>query len=178
MEELLVKLKTWKSEMEKKGLRMNMEKTNIRVSGIILDLLKKSGMDPCGVCQPRVGNNAIFCGGCFCWIHKKCSGIKGPMCPDTDFRCARCLGTAWPIDGRTVMEMKADEAIPEFCYLRDMLSAGGGCELTLVICCICAWGKFCQQLPLLNNPQTTSSDQRLGVFNMCTENQPFPHHIS
>ena len=51
MEELLVKLKTWKTEMEKKGLRVNMGKTKIMVSGMDLDLLKKSGKDPCGVCQ-------------------------------------------------------------------------------------------------------------------------------
>ena len=94
MEELLVKLKTSKTEMEKKGLRVNMGKTKITVSGMDLDLLKKSGKDPCGVCQKGVGSNAIFCGGCLCWIHKKCSGIKGPLHPDPDFRCARCLGKA------------------------------------------------------------------------------------
>ena len=58
MEELLVKLKTWKTEMEKKGLRVNMGKTKIMVSGMDLDLLKKSGKDPCGVCQKGVGSNA------------------------------------------------------------------------------------------------------------------------
>ena len=38
-EELLVKVKTWKTEMEKKGLRMNMRKTKIMESGINLDVL-------------------------------------------------------------------------------------------------------------------------------------------
>ena len=65
---------------------MNMGKTKIMVSGLDLDLLKRSGKDPCGVCQKGVGSNAILlCGGCLPWIHKKCSGIKGP---DPDFRCA------------------------------------------------------------------------------------------
>ena len=99
MEELLVKLKTWKTEMEKKGLRVNMGKTKIIVSGMDLDLLKKSGKEPFGLCHNGVGSNAFFCGGCLCWIHKRCSGIKGPLRPDPDFRCARCLGKAWPIDG-------------------------------------------------------------------------------
>ena len=85
MEELLVKLKTWKTEMEMKGLRVNMGKTNLLVSGMDLDLLKKSGKDPCSVCQKGVGSNAIFCGGCSSWIHKKCSGIKGPLRADPDF---------------------------------------------------------------------------------------------
>ena len=43
------------------------------------------------------------------------------------------------------------EAVPEFCYLGDMLSAGGGCELAAVTRCKSAWGKFRQLLPLLTN---------------------------
>ena len=155
MEELLVKLKTWKTEMEKKGMRVNIGKTKIMVSGMDLDLLKKSGKDPCGVCQKGVGSNAIFCGGCLCWIHKKCSGIKGPLRPDPDFRCTPCLGKARPIDGRTLKEVKFDdeklEAVPEFCYLGDILSASGGCKLAAVTRCKCALGKFRQLLPLLTN---------------------------
>ena len=52
-------------------------------------------------------------------------------------------------------EVKVDdeklEAVPEFCYLGDMLSAGCGCELAAVTRCKCAWGKFRQLLPLLTN---------------------------
>ena len=156
MEELLVKVQTWKTEMEKKGLRVNMGKTEIMESGINLDVLKKSGKYPCGVCQSRVGSsNAIFCGGCKRWVHKKCSGIKGPLRPDPEFRCARCLGTARAIDEREVSEVEVGneklEVVPEFCYLGDMLSAGGGCELAAITRCKCAWGKFRQLLPLLTN---------------------------
>ena len=139
---------------------VNMGKTKIMASGMNLDLLKKSGKDPCGVCQTGVGSNSIFCGGCLCWIHKKCSGIKGPLRPDPDFRCTWCLGTARPIDGRTVKEVKVDdeklETVPEFCYLGDMLSAGGGCELAAITCCKCAWGKF-RNLPLLTRGRVYSS---------------------
>ena len=156
MEELLVKVQTWKTEMEKKGLRVNMEKTKIMESGINLDVWKKSGKYPCGVCQSEVGSsNAIFNGGCKRWVHKKCSGIKGPLRPDPEFRCARCFGTARAIDEREVSEVEVGnkklEVVPEFCYLGDMLSAGGGCELAAITRCKCAWGKFRQLLPLLTN---------------------------
>ena len=156
MEELLIKVQTWKTEMEKKGLRVSMGKTKIMESGINLDVLKKSGKYPCGVCQSGVGSsNAIFCGGCKRWVHKKCSGIKGPLRPDPEFRCARCLGTARAINEREVSEVEVGnkklEVVPEFCYLGDMLSAGGGCELAAITCCKCAWGKFRQLLPLLTN---------------------------
>ena len=44
------------------------------MSGINLDLLKKSGKDPSSVCQRGVGSNAIFRDGC--------------LLNDPDFRCA------------------------------------------------------------------------------------------
>ena len=133
---------------------MSMGKTKILNSGINLDVLKnKSGKDPCGVCQTGVGRNLILCGSCKRWVHKKCSGIKGPLLPDHDFRCARCLGTAQAIDEREVTEVEVGneklKAVPNFCYLGDMLSAGGGCQLAAITCCKCAWGKFCQLLHLL-----------------------------
>ena len=86
MEELQVKLKTWKAETEKKGLWVNMGKTKIRVSGPNLDLLKKSGKDVASVRQMSdVGRIFIFYGGYLSWIHKKCSGIKGPLRTDPVF---------------------------------------------------------------------------------------------
>ena len=140
------------------------------VSDTDLDLLKKSGKDPCCVCQKGVGSNAIFCGGCMCWIHKKCSGIKGLLHPNPDFSCAGCLGTAQPIDGRMIKKVEVDdeklEAVPEFCYLGDMLSAGGGCMLAAVTCCKCAWGNFRQLLPLLTN-RNLSLLTRGRVYSTC-----------
>ena len=108
-----------------------MGKTKIMESGINLDVLKKSGKYPCGVCQSGVGSsNAIFCGGCKRWVHKKCSGIKGPLRPDPEFRCARCLGTARAINERDVSEVeigsKGLKLSQSSATLGDMLSAGGG----------------------------------------------------
>ena len=64
---------------------------------------------------------------------------------------AQCLRTAWAIDEREVSEVEVGnekfEVVPEFCYLGDMLSAGGGCDHTLQMC----MGKFRQLLPLLTN---------------------------
>ena len=72
------------------------------------------------------------------------------MLPESEFTCARCLGTARVIDGRQSLEVEVGneklEVAPEFCYLGDMLSAGGGCELA-------ARGKFRQLLLLLTNRQ-------------------------
>ena len=88
-------------------------------------------------------------------MNKKCCGIKGHLGHDLEFRCARCLETPWAIDERedkeVVVENEKLEVVPNFCYLGDMLSTGGGCELAVITCCKCTWGKFCQLLPFLTN---------------------------
>ena len=157
-EELLVKVKTWKTEMEKKGLRVNMGKTKIMESGIKLDVLKKFEKYPCGVCLTGVGStNAFLCDGCERWVHKKCSDIKGRLLPDSVFRCARCLGLPGLFVERQSLEIEVGneklEVVSGFCYFGDMLSAGGGCELAAITCCKYAWGKFRQLLPHLTNRQ-------------------------
>ena len=63
--------------MEKKGLLVNMGKTKIMESGINLDVLKKSGKYPCGVCLTGVSStNAILCDGCEHWVHKNAVALR------------------------------------------------------------------------------------------------------
>ena len=67
--------------------------------------------------------------------------------------------------------MKVDdkkvEAVPELCYLGDMLSAGCGCELAAITFCKCAWGNFANCFrSLAHQPQPAASDPNWGVFNM------------
>ena len=97
-------------------------------------------------------------------MHKKCSSIKGRLQPESEFTCARCLGAARAIDGRQSLEVEVGneklEVVPEFCYLGDMLSAGGGCKLAAITRCKCAWGKFRQLLPLLTNRQVCDGCER------------------
>ena len=169
MEELEVKLEQWKKGMEAKGLRVNMAKTKVMISGPELHTLKDSGKYPCAVCRTGVRSNAIQCGQCHLWVHKKCSGLRR-LTPDPDYKCKRCLGLARPIDGRPVTEVQVDgntlEAVDSFCYLGDMLSAGGGCELSSTVRVKTAWGKFRGLLPILTSrviPITT----RGRVYNTC-----------
>ena len=84
-----------------------------------------------------VGYNSIHCNGCKLWVLKKCSGLQ-QLAPNPDYRCARCMGIARPIDGRPQSEVQVGpdklEVVASFCYLGDMLSAGGGyfsCENSL-----------------------------------------------
>ena len=89
---------------------------------------------------------------CKLWVHKKCSGLQR-LTPNPDYRCARCMGNAHPIDGRPQSEVQVGpdklEVVASFCYLVDMLSAGGGCEIVITTRVKTAWKKFMELLPLL-----------------------------
>ena len=77
--------------------------------------------------------NSIYCNGCKLWVHKKCSGLQR-LTSDPDYRCAWCMGNACPIDGRPQSEVQVGPdklVVASFCYLGDMLSAGGGCEMAV-----------------------------------------------
>ena len=96
--------------------------------------------------------NSIFCSGCKRWVHKKCSGLK-KLVDDPNFKCARCLGHARPVDGRQQKSVQVGEdeleVVAWFCYLGDALSAGGGCDLATRIRVKCGWKKFLELQPLL-----------------------------
>ena len=65
----------WNTNMKEKRLRVNMGKTNVLIPGPRLDVLRKCGKDPCGVCLKGAGTYSVFCDGWSSWIHKKCSGV-------------------------------------------------------------------------------------------------------
>ena len=117
------------------------------ICGTGLDLLQSSGEFPCAVCRTGVGSNSIFCNGCKHWVHKKCSGLKR-LTKDPDYRCTRCQGTARPLDGRPQKEV---QDVASFCYLGDMHSAAGGCELSTTTRVKTARKKFKELLLVLSS---------------------------
>ena len=134
--------------MAEKGLRVNAGKTKIMICGTGLDLLQSSSDFPCAVCRTGVGSNSILCKGCKHWVHKKCSGLKH-LTEDPDYRC---LGTARPLDSRPQREVQVGsdklEVVASFCYLEDMLSAAGGCELSTTTRVKTTWKKFRELIPV------------------------------
>ena len=170
LEECIARLKVWKEGMERKGLRINMKKTKLMVSGLGLDLLHDSGAFPCAVCRNGAGVNSIQCLQCMYWVHKKCSCVRGRFAEDPDYVCPRCCDQARPIDNRPVMQVDVDGTLlnveSNLCYLGDMLCAGGGCKLAIVTRCSTAWGKFKRLLPILTSKHV-SLRTRWKVFNAC-----------
>ena len=101
-----------------------------------------------------VGYNSILCTSCNCWVHKKCSGISGSPSAVRDFTCKRCSGIL-PIqnDIQNVVTLNGDslEVVQKFCYLGNMLDAGGGAQSGSMARVQCVWGKFRNLLPLLSS---------------------------
>ena len=101
-----------------------------------------------------MGSNSIFCKSCKHLVHKKCSGLKR-LTEDPDYRCTQCQGTARLLDGRPEREAQvwSDKlaVLASFCYLGDMLSAAGGCELSTTTHVKTAWKKFKELIPVLSS---------------------------
>ena len=67
----------WKEAFESKGLKVNLGKTMVMVSGnITKDGMHKSKVHPCGVGSLRVNANTVLCAQCSKWIHSRCVGVK------------------------------------------------------------------------------------------------------
>jgi len=124
-EDLIKRLNGWKSNVENRGMRVNMNKTKVMISGERQKPVQKSARWSCGVCGRGVGSQSIQCTSCHKWVHKKCSGIKGSMYKA--MRSFICRGCSNPVisTGHTIVDIGASanlEVVDKFCYLGDMLS--------------------------------------------------------
>ena len=93
-DDLIKRLNEWKDNVENRGMRVNMNKTKVMISGE----QQKAVRWPCGFCGRGVGNNSMQYTSCQKWVHRKCSGIKGSMYKVMKtFVCRRCMN---PVTGR------------------------------------------------------------------------------
>ena len=103
------------------------------------------------MCLKGVGRNSILCPACKCWVHAKCSCLKGQHAKATNFVCLQCSSGAVADRNNEEKVMLAGsnlEMVDKFCYLDDMLDAGGGAESSTVTR-VSGWKKFRELLPLL-----------------------------
>jgi len=70
------RLNEWKDFVKNRGMRVNMNKTKVMISGEWHKVMQKAVRWPCG---RDVGNNSIQYTSCQKWLHRKCSGIKGSI---------------------------------------------------------------------------------------------------
>ena len=142
----------WNSGVEQKGLRVNSGKTKVMILKHKCNPQNKTGKFPCSVCLKGVGRNSILCPVCKCWVHVNCSGLKGQLAKATNFVCSQCRSGAVADRNNEEKVMLAGsnlEVVDKFCYLGDMLDAGGGVESSTVTRVRSGWKKFRELLPLL-----------------------------
>jgi len=114
-EDLIKRLNEWKDSVENRGMRVNMNKTKVMITGEWQKAVRWS----CGVCGRGVGSNSIQCTTCKKWVHKKCSGIMGSMYKVMkSFICRGCVNP-FINTGCTTVDTGGDaslELVVKFCY--------------------------------------------------------------
>ena len=132
--------------MERRGLKVNLEKTKMMVTGGEVGDVVGVCRYPCGVCGRDVGANSVLCTACAKWCHKRCSGLGCLSAAAVSlFQCpASALGSSGGAVG-IVGEVK------QFCYLGDVLERGGGSERAIRARVGAAWGKWKEIASLLVN---------------------------
>ena len=73
--EVLSILTKRREAMDKRGLKVNCEKTKLFVSGKDYEAAE-TGWYPCGVSKSGVGANSILCKKFNKWCHRNCSGLS------------------------------------------------------------------------------------------------------
>ena len=86
----------WNSEasnrtLQSKGLKVNVKKTKAKVSNEKARKVKKQEKFPCTKCRKGVGSNSILCQFFKCWVHKRCTGVRGRLKQDDEFNCRICV---------------------------------------------------------------------------------------
>ena len=105
----------------------------------------------CEVCFKGVGVSSILCTLCNRWVHKRCSGLKSKLASATNFKCKACLDPQVSDDDYKAVELDENkyEVVNQFFYLGDMISAGGGVEVSAIARVRSGWKSFRILLPLL-----------------------------
>lgn len=145
------KFRRWREGLSSKGLRVNVDKTKVMISREGGGTAVVEGEWPCAVCRKGVGNNSVMCTRCVQWVHHRCSGVRGRLRDDGNYVCVVCRGEHVERERRERVELAGESfsCVEEFCYLGDMISAGGGAEASSVARIRSGWRKFRELLPLL-----------------------------
>ena len=86
-EEVELMFREWRRAVERRGLKVNMEKTKMMVTGGEVRDVVGVGRYLCGVCGHGVGANSVLCRACGKWCHKRSSGLRCLSAAVSLFRC-------------------------------------------------------------------------------------------
>ena len=150
-EEVLSMFTKWREALEKRGLKVNVVKTKLLLSGKDNEVAETASY-PCGVCRIEVGRSSILCTECNKWCHKCCSGLSN-LCGVKNYRCPTCVTgrVIVEIDESLVLEGGKIEEMTHFCYLGYVLDRSGWAERAIRARIAAAWSKWRELASLLTN---------------------------
>ena len=157
--------------MEEKGLRVNVTKTKVMRCRKINGQIENSGKWSCRICNKGVCTSSIQCILCPGWVHRRCSGISVKLQGFQNFHCMCCVNRE---PGKVVIEDEeieqgvGFEMVDRFCYLGDMIGAGGVVEEAIRPRVRCAWAKFRELSPILMT-QGASLKVKGKVYRACVQ---------
>ena len=129
----------WRKELELRGLKVNMEKTKMMVTGRSSTQKIKTGKWSRGCCGKGVESNSILCTECKSWCHKRCSGLKR-LVGVQNFKCPVCKKDKMRKEKRYGTTLGGQiEEVQKFCYLGDVLDCEAGVEKTVRARVSAAW---------------------------------------
>ena len=127
IDNLKEKFLKWKEAFKSKGLKVNLKKTKVMVSGSKGKILK-SKVKPCAKCGKRVMENSVMCTKCVKWVHGRCAKMKRVTSTlAKGFVCELCVDAKEGIvkPGEEILFFDQIDFVKSFCYLGDRLNASG-----------------------------------------------------
>ena len=105
-EEVELMFGEWRRAVERRGLKVNLEKAKMMVTeGEVGDVVGV-GRYPCGLCGRGVGANSVMCTACGKWCHERCLGLgRLSSAAVSLFRCPACArgGAGGPLGWGVVL---------------------------------------------------------------------------
>ena len=142
MEELRENFDEWREAFESKGMRVNLGKTKLMVSGMEEETFD-SKIDPCGVCGTQVMSNSVLCTACGKWVLARCTDKKKvAVYLNKNSVCKKCRSVVKHFKGPDEKLCDGVETVSKFPYLGDRLNATGGCETAVTARSRIGWIKF------------------------------------
>ena len=153
-EEAISSFNSWKAGLEKRGLKINSEKTKVMITGKAPTLRQETGRYPCSCCGKGVGANSVLCTGCGKWCHWRCSGLGNVNQAGENYKCPVCERGGL---GQRVEEEFLEtnggrlQIVDKFCYLGEMLCSVSGVEAAVRVRIASAWKKWKEIAGMLVN---------------------------
>ena len=143
MEELRKNFDEWREAFESQGMRVNLEKTKLMVSGME-EKAFDSKIDPCSVCGTRVMSNSVLCTACGKWVHARCTDEKKvSVYENKNYVCKKCRSVVKNLKGPSDEKLcDGVETVSKFTYQGDRLNSTGGCETAVTARSRIGWMKF------------------------------------